>query len=245
MRNVCFLKALSQFHCTTHSNLYTYYTCRKHAFAGCTAGVSTVLALQPLDVIKTRLQVQDGAGGIIPAYKGTIDALQHIVKEEGWRALYSGLTPALIGSGMAWGIYFFTYNHAKERYQKTSPQKKLSPAYHLLSAAEAGAVVCFATNPVWVVKTRLQLQYRAISRVGFSAAGASGVSTAAATAATGIAQQAAMSAASIPKSPVMYSGFLDCLTQIARQEGVRGLYKGLLPSLLLVGSGVFIFINTC
>ncbi len=31
-----------------------------------------------------------------------------------------------------------------------------------------------------------------------------------------------------------YRGFLDALVQITRQEGVRGLYKGLLPSLLLV-----------
>ena len=64
-------------------------TRRKHAVAGCTAGLSTVLALQPLDVIKTRLQVQDGAGSL-PMYRGTVDALQSIGRQEGWRALYSG-----------------------------------------------------------------------------------------------------------------------------------------------------------
>jgi len=74
-----------------------------------------VLELHPLDVVKTRLQVQDGAG-TLPAYKGTRDALHRIFREEGWRSLYSGLTPALIGSGAAWGIYFFSYNRAKERY---------------------------------------------------------------------------------------------------------------------------------
>lgn len=31
-------------------------TCRKHAVAGCTAGLVSVLALHPLDVVKTRLQ---------------------------------------------------------------------------------------------------------------------------------------------------------------------------------------------
>jgi solute carrier family 25 folate transporter 32 len=48
-----------------------------------------VLALQPLDVIKTRLQVQDGAGAL-PVYKGTRDAMRRILREEGWKALYSG-----------------------------------------------------------------------------------------------------------------------------------------------------------
>lgn len=36
---------------------------------------------------------------------------------------------------------------------------------------------------------------------------------------------------------VPYKGLLDCLVQIARHEGLRGLYKGLLPSLLLVRPG--------
>ena len=48
-----------------------------------------MLALQPLDVIKTRLQVQDGAGAL-PLYKGTVDAMRSIFREEGWRALYAG-----------------------------------------------------------------------------------------------------------------------------------------------------------
>jgi hypothetical protein len=33
--------------------------------------------------------VQDGAG-LLPAYRGTLDALRQIVRQEGWRALYSG-----------------------------------------------------------------------------------------------------------------------------------------------------------
>lgn len=36
----------------------------KHAVAGCTAGLSSVLVLHPLDVVKTRLQGGGGAGGL-------------------------------------------------------------------------------------------------------------------------------------------------------------------------------------
>ena len=121
--------------------------------------------------------------------------------------MIAGLTPALFGSGVAWGLYFFSYNRAKDRHQRRTGQDRLPPPLHLASAAEAGVVVCLATNPIWVVKTRLQLQR------------------------TGLGASAALPAAA---GAANYRGFLDCLFQVARKEGLGGLYKGLLPSLLLV-----------
>ncbi len=76
--------------------------------AGCTAGLSTVLALQPLDVIKTRLQVQDGAGSLTQ-YRGTVDAMRSMAREEGWRALYAGEQQFERGSGGA-GQFFVLFS---------------------------------------------------------------------------------------------------------------------------------------
>ncbi|XP_050944879.1 folate transporter 1, chloroplastic isoform X3 [Cucumis melo] len=76
---------------------------------------------------------------------------------EGLRGLYAGFYPAVLGSTVSWGLYFFFYGRAKQRYSD-SGKKDLSPSLHLASAAEAGALVCFCTNPVWLVKTRMQLQ---------------------------------------------------------------------------------------
>ncbi|XP_029129900.1 folate transporter 1, chloroplastic-like [Cajanus cajan] len=50
-----------------------------------------------------------------------------------------------------------SYDKAKKRYARNR-DGKLSPGLHLASAAEAGALVSLCTNPVWLVKTRLQLQ---------------------------------------------------------------------------------------
>jgi len=45
--------------------------------------------LQPLDVVKTRLQIEDGLGSL-PRYGSTLHAFRVILQSEGWRALYAG-----------------------------------------------------------------------------------------------------------------------------------------------------------
>lgn len=43
---------------------------------------------------------------------------------------------------MAWGVYFFTYNRAKERHRARQGSSGKLPAHlHLASAAEAGTLV--------------------------------------------------------------------------------------------------------
>lgn len=137
---------------------------------------------------------------------------------QGVRGLYAGLTPALLGSTLSWGLYFACYAVAKKHQASDdgSTDKGLAPGQHLLAAAQAGAVVTLVTNPIWVAKTRLQLQRRA---------------AAAAVAAGGPHSSA----------PALYTGLWDALSRTAAEEGVRGLYAGLGPSLLLVGHGALQF----
>ncbi|KAF3322913.1 folate transporter 1 [Carex littledalei] len=129
----------------------------ENAAAGAIAGFTTVASLHPLDVIRTRFQVSDGRGSSVPQYNNTAHAIFSIARYEGVRGLYAGFYPAVFGSTVSWGLYFFFYNRAKQRYSRRRDDQ-LSPAYHLVSAAEAGALVSLCTNPIWLVKTRLQLQ---------------------------------------------------------------------------------------
>ena len=244
---------------------------RTHAVAGCVAGLASTLALQPLDVVKTRLQVQDGVArslGAATSYRGTAHALASIARSEGWAALYAGLAPALLGAGLSWGCYFAAYSAAKDRWAgrlggagggggggpcpspfppspgassscSSSPSSStfsLPAAAHMAAAAEAGALVALLTNPVWVVKTRLQLQ----ARGGMAPAAARGGSAAGAAAAP------AARAAAPPRPPRpplrRYGGGVrGTVRAIVAEEGVRGLYRGLLPSLLLVSHGAIQF----
>lgn len=59
-------------------------------------------------------------------------------------------------------FFFFTifsYNSIKAWIQGGNTKKPLGPALHMTAAAEAGILTLIMTNPVWVVKTRLCLQF--------------------------------------------------------------------------------------
>ncbi|KAI4314811.1 hypothetical protein L6164_027680 [Bauhinia variegata] len=129
----------------------------ENATAGAAAGFATVAVMHPLDVVRTRFQVNDGRISHLPSYKNTVHAIFTIARSEGLRGLYAGFLPSVLGSTISWSLYFFFYDKAKQRYARNG-YEKLSPGLHLASAAEAGALVCLCTNPVWLVKTRLQLQ---------------------------------------------------------------------------------------
>jgi solute carrier family 25 2-oxodicarboxylate transporter 21 len=53
--------------------------------AGAIAGVSEILVMYPLDVVKTRVQLQTGAAAASgEGYTGMIDCFQKIIKHEGY-----------------------------------------------------------------------------------------------------------------------------------------------------------------
>jgi solute carrier family 25 folate transporter 32 len=88
--------------------------------------------------------------------------MTQIVRNDGITGLYRGLTPALIGNGISWGIYFGSYNVAKQMARSSlgvAPNNGPLPVTaNLACAASAGVVTTLITNPIWMVKTRWQLQ---------------------------------------------------------------------------------------
>ena len=80
---------------------------------------------------------------------------------------------------------------------------------NVLASTTAGAVNVFATNPLWVVKTRLQIQ-------GFRS----------------IPSPLEPPMKGIVTAPFKYRGTLHALWSILRHEGIAGAYSGLSPSLV-------------
>lgn len=214
----------------------------------------------PLDVVKTRLQSdlyrqraavqvrQSGLVGMVLRgglqFVDTGRLLVEIARREGSSALFKGLGPTLVGVIPARAINFFTYGNGKRLIADYANGGQESPVVHLSAAALAGIVTATATNPIWVVKTRLQLEsQRNEAR-----------SQAARTQAIGKHQGArptrnissAGQTRSLVTSPLRPSQFfqaarppqhpgtnaLRMTVNIVRSEGIRGLYKGLSASYL-------------
>jgi len=68
------------------------------------------LVLQPLELIKTRFQVTDGASNnLVPTYNGLKNAIMKIYSEEGFRAFYRGVMVYFVGLNIANMSFFYTY----------------------------------------------------------------------------------------------------------------------------------------
>jgi solute carrier family 25 (mitochondrial oxoglutarate transporter), member 11 len=72
--------------------------------------------VQPLDLIKTRLQIS-GQGGAAKEYTGTFDAMTKIIRREGLRALYKGLSAGLLRQATYTTTRLGTYTFLNEKYR--------------------------------------------------------------------------------------------------------------------------------
>lgn len=93
-----------------------------HAFSGATAGFASGVVTCPLDVIKTKLQAQGGwsirhggsgttSGTVL--YRGLFGTASTIWRGEGFRGMYRGLGPLILGYLPTWTVYFTVYEKAK------------------------------------------------------------------------------------------------------------------------------------
>ncbi|KAK7407517.1 hypothetical protein VNO78_09470 [Psophocarpus tetragonolobus] len=163
-----------------------------NAAAGASAGAIAATFVCPLDVIKTRLQVH----GLPHGQKGSVivTSLQNILRNEGLRGMYRGLSPTILALLPNWAVYFTSYEQLKGMLRSHDGCNELTTIGNIIAAAGAGAATAISTNPLWVVKTRLQTQ-------------------------------------GMRPNVVPYKSVLSALRRITHEEGIRGLYSGIIPSL--------------
>ncbi|CAK7263696.1 Pyrimidine nucleotide transporter, mitochondrial [Sporothrix epigloea] len=188
-----------------------------HMVAGGLGSLAAATATAPFDVIRTRLQsdfYQQQLRAANVAQPTTMNPFKSVSRHlsetmqifvtvkrvEGWRALFKGLGPTLVGTVPAKSINFFTYGNGKRIIAEQAHVSQDTPWVQLVAGVFAGFVTSTATNPIWLIKTRLQLDKNS------------------ADASRGIERQ--------------YKNSIDCFRQVLRNEGIRGIYKGMTASYL-------------
>lgn len=93
-----------------------------------------------------------------PPSMNIVQCLRHIFVHEGMSGLFKGLGPNLMGVFPSRAIYFWAYSTAKLKVNASLPKcNRDTPFVHVTSAATAGFTASTLTNPIWLIKTRLQL----------------------------------------------------------------------------------------
>lgn len=131
------------------------------AVAGATGAVLANAIVYPLDLVKTKLQVQvkNESEDDAAQYKSTMDAINKIVESEGIGGLYSGIAGSLLGVASTNFAYFYWYSIVRTIYMASDRvPKPPGTAAELSLGAVAGAVAQLFTIPVSVITTRQQTQ---------------------------------------------------------------------------------------
>jgi len=161
--------------------------------AGMAGGLAEACLLQPLDVAKTRLQLDKEK-----KYKGMFDCLRKVSKEEGPKALYKGLTPFVTHLTLKYALRFGLFEKIRVLLNggKTSAS---SNGQNFIAGLAVGCIeATMIVTPFEVIKTRLQKQKGNVD--------------------------------------LKYKGPIDVVVKVVREEGLRRLWSGNVPTVIRQGS---------
>lgn len=171
----------------------------KDVLFGSVAGMMSKIIEHPFDLIKVRLQTQPESA---PHYSGAYDCCRQILRSEGVRGLFRGVSMPLVGATLENAALFLTYNQIQallRRAHGTSPDAEPPVSQLVLSGAGAGAVAACVLTPVELIKCKMQVQTMAQRHT----------------------------ATVLPAQ-----GALGFIAQTVRESGVRGLWLGFSGTLL-------------
>lgn len=125
-----------------------------------------------MEVIKIRLQAQHHSMADpldVPKYRNAAHALYLVIKEEGFSALYRGVSLTALRQGSNQAVNFTAYSYFKEVLREWQPEFKETnlPSWQTtVIGLVSGAMGPLSNAPIDTIKTRLQ---RTPAEVGSSA----------------------------------------------------------------------------
>ncbi|XP_055923163.1 calcium-binding mitochondrial carrier protein Aralar1 isoform X2 [Eupeodes corollae] len=123
---------------------------------GSVAGAVGATVVYPIDLVKTRMQNQR-TGSFIGeiAYRNSWDCFKKVIRHEGVLGLYRGLLPQLMGVAPEKAIKLTVNDFVRDKF--TDKQGVIPRYAEVLAGACAGASQVVFTNPLEIVKIRLQV----------------------------------------------------------------------------------------
>ncbi|ORY79997.1 mitochondrial 2-oxodicarboxylate carrier [Protomyces lactucae-debilis] len=118
--------------------------------AGAVAGITEILLLYPLDVLKTRAQLSTTKGDSM------LGAFRTIVKKEGTSVLYRGIYAPLAMEAPKRATKFAANDYWGQFWRKQFNAEKTTQGLAVLTGASAGATESFVVVPFELIKIRLQ-----------------------------------------------------------------------------------------
>ncbi|MCO5570504.1 hypothetical protein L7F22_024226 [Adiantum nelumboides] len=221
-----------------------------NGLAGAGGGIIAQILTYPLQAVNTRQQTERKAKQSIAQASivekglpeddrhlrkslGTYKELCKVLREEGWEGLFRGLTPSLIGTAASQGVYYYFYQLFKDEAQAIALRQKKNGASDgstgmftaLIVAALAGGLNVLLTNPIWVLVTRMQTHAQAERNAGKGKDVAEDLLKAGA----GSSLQKSFS----KDKPY---GTLTAIQDLYGEAGIKGFWKGVFPTLIMVSN---------
>lgn len=114
----------------------------------------------PFDTVKVHMQTDDPKN---PKYRGTFHCLRVILRRDGIRGIYRGISSPMAGIGLVNAIVFGVYGNVQK--YSNDPNSLMT---HFYAGSIAGICQSFVCSPMELAKTRLQLSKQIDSGIKFS-----------------------------------------------------------------------------
>ncbi|KAK8066446.1 hypothetical protein PG997_013193 [Apiospora hydei] len=150
-------EALAKTKTATQNAVHNVLASAYNFMLGSAAGAFGAFMVYPIDLVKTRMQNQRGADPGQRLYKNSIDCFRKVITNEGFRGLYSGVLPQLVGVAPEKAIKL-TVNDLVRGYFSDKKTGNINVWAEILAGGSAGACQVVFTNPLEIVKIRLQVQ---------------------------------------------------------------------------------------
>lgn len=111
-----------------------------------TAGIISRFLCHPIDTIKSRVQTSSATSA---------EVIRRTLRDEGWRALFRGVGPVVVGGVPGVCMYLTSYEYVKE--QLTSKSKTSPFLVYMTAGFAAETFCCIVFVPVDVIKERMQI----------------------------------------------------------------------------------------